>query len=250
MSWTLAEWREDPAPSRWRFVPVGAGLLIGAGLASVGPLSVALVAGVVGVVAELFLRALRPEVARVRDLAPEPGERARLVRYEAGHDVAVLEIVDGWLVARGARADWALRPRDVISHTREGFQWRTPDGRTGMVRTGSDLRRRDAVALVRAGAIPAELFPGFAAWEKGPDPLGAPVFPPSRPTRIAVADARDAAVALTFHGLLIALSFEFQLLTIGKPGMVCLAIGLGFAAFIPAAGALLRWRELGVRRRA
>lgn len=118
-------------------------------------------------------------------IVPEPDETVRTLRYDdgifrTGEDRAILEVVDGWLVCRGGRADWALRPVDAgISGTSPAIlHWRAPDGTSGRVVIGT-MNLGGELRYALTGDRRAVSF--LREWIAGPIPVGEPVWPPSRP---------------------------------------------------------------------
>lgn len=171
----VAEWRDDPPASLWGWAPLGVGVT----LATLGLWPVGITAFFFG---RRALVGAEQEAARER-LAPEPGEMPSLLIYtagpehaETGRDWAVVQIVDGWLVARGALADWAVGPWDVRLDPLLG-RVEYADGRS---------------MFLPASPVGPE---ALRAWHAGPMPVGDSVAPPTRVTRRARAAAGAAVVS-------------------------------------------------------
>lgn len=108
----------------------------------------------------------------------------RYRRRSIGRDRGALTIVDGWLVFRGERTEWQLRPSDA--------DWRL----------GAILRVGPVYSMVLHGTFP---LVGIDAWAADADPPGEPILPPREPWPEADAPSRGRA-ALFF---LPAISFLF-----------------------------------------
>lgn len=239
----VAEWREDPPATLGRWGPLlgaSGGVLglfwLGSAFPCLAPLAFLLI----------FLALKRWPARREREAMTlaaeaEPGETVRRVTYFAGswpdvtaRDLAVVEFVDGWLVVRGARADWSVRPSDVslYGHYPPSIAWREADG------TGREVILDDREAT---------LLPALREWAAGPSPEGEPVMPPRAPTRRALTSARDKAgisSILTIPPLFwVSTWFKFT----PVDWIIFLFVAALFVA--PAACTLARWRFLARLRR-
>lgn len=96
------------------------------------------------------------------------GEHNALVAV--GEDDGILAIVDGWLVFRGLRSEWAIRPGDA-----------EPDGQ---------LLRFDGPAGKTEVRFSGEVGLTLRLWSRGSAGEGPSVFPPSLPERVAAGMGR------------------------------------------------------------
>lgn len=253
----VAKWRDDPPATLGRWVPLlgasgGVVGLLGLGLASWGlaflymlPCITLCAAPLAFILIFLTLSkwpSRRERDALTRDADPEPGETVRRATYLAGiwpditgRDLAVIEFVDGWLVVRGARADWSVRPTDVrlYGHYPPSIAWREADG------TGREVVLDDGDGT---------LLPALREWAAGPSPDGEPVMPPRAPTRRALATARDKGLFWSVGSIAplvwVSTWFEFA------PVETVIFLLVAALVLAPAACSLARWRFLTRLRRA